>query len=139
MIPPDQRQNAILQEFVSTKAVGKILGIDADDRSVDLVRKMIEEEENQGLGSAVKKRYLSKLIKERRPQIMLVQETKVEIFEKAVIQRFWGNAEVEYAESRAVGASRGILTMSNKEDFKSNNIIVNRNLVLIAGSYFQFD
>ncbi|KAG5539950.1 hypothetical protein RHGRI_020247 [Rhododendron griersonianum] len=52
----------------------------------------------RGLGSSTKKRFVSKLIKDRYPDILFLQETKIERFEMSVVHRMWGTADVEYAE-----------------------------------------
>lgn len=57
----------------------------------------------RGLGSTVKKRFLSMLIKERSPGIFLVQETKLESVEVLDIQKLWGKANVDFVVSGAVG------------------------------------
>lgn len=72
----------------------------------------------RGLGSSVKKRFISKLIKERAPEVLLIQETKVDKFEIDSIRRMWGKVEVDFAEVGAEGASGGLLTMWNKEALK---------------------
>ena len=40
----------------------------------------------RGLGSNVKKRFLAKLIKKRKPDMMFVQETKLEAVESFAVQ-----------------------------------------------------
>lgn len=57
----------------------------------------------RGLGSSVTKRFVSKLIKDRSPDVLLLQETKIERFELSVMQRMWGSSDVEDVESGAVG------------------------------------
>ncbi|KAI8563375.1 hypothetical protein RHMOL_Rhmol03G0107200 [Rhododendron molle] len=46
------------------------------------------------MGSSVKKRFLTKLIKERNPDVIMIQETKIEKFEVVAVQRLWGNTRV---------------------------------------------
>lgn len=93
----------------------------------------------RGMGNTVKKRFLCKLIKERGPDIVMVQESKIERFEKSVIQRLWGNADVEFAESGSDGSSGGILTMWKANVFKSTSRIVHSNFILLTGTFQGFE
>lgn len=56
----------------------------------------------RGLGSNfLNKRFLNKLIKDRGPDVMLIQETKSEKFEVSVVRRLWGIGDPSFAESEA--------------------------------------
>ncbi|KAG5556812.1 hypothetical protein RHGRI_007162 [Rhododendron griersonianum] len=56
----------------------------------------------RGLGSSVKNRIVTKLIKDKSPDVLLLQETKIVRFKMSVAQRMWGSFVVEYAESGAM-------------------------------------
>ncbi|KAG5517392.1 hypothetical protein RHGRI_037964 [Rhododendron griersonianum] len=58
-----------------------------------------------GLRSSVTKRFLTNLIKERNPEVMMVQETKIERLEIEFVQRIRGNSEVEFVVSGTVRSS----------------------------------
>lgn len=92
----------------------------------------------RGLGSSIKKRFLSKLTKKKRPDLLFVQETKMESVEKIVVQRMWGNPNLEFASSSAVGASGGLLIIWNKDNFKMENVIVQRHFIALQGVFFGF-
>lgn len=87
----------------------------------------------RGLGRHVKKRFLFKLIKKRKPEIVLVQETKLGNIERVMVQRIWGNGNFEFASSNSVGGSGGLLTIWNNEFFRAQNIIVHRSFILVEG------
>lgn len=93
----------------------------------------------RGMGSSVKKRFLAKLIKERRPDMCMIQETKLERVDKGMVQRVWGDFDVDFADSGAVGASGGILIMWNKDVFKPQSVTSQRNLILITGMFLGFE
>lgn len=71
----------------------------------------------RGLGHRVKKRFLIKIIKDRRLDIMFIQESKLEQVELSDYQIFWGNLEVAGVFSKFEGASSGLITMWNFENF----------------------
>lgn len=78
----------------------------------------------RGLGSTVKKRFLVKLIKEGKPDMVSIQETKLESVERIAIQKLWGGTNMEFECSNSVGASGGLLIIWNKDFFKATNVII---------------
>lgn len=68
----------------------------------------------RGLGSSIKKRFLFKLLKKQKPDIILVQETKLDKVERIVIQRMWRSSDFGFACSDAVGASGGFCVFGMK-------------------------
>lgn len=87
----------------------------------------------RGLGSYVKKKFLSKLIKKRKPDMVFVQETKLESTERFVVQKMWGGPKMEFVSSNSVGASGGLITIWNTDFFKVTNIITHRSFVYLEG------
>lgn len=71
--------------------------------------------------------------------MVLIQETKTEIFESKDVQKLWGNLDIEFAESGAQGASGGILTTWKSEAFKPRTITVHRNFIVIIGFLWNFE
>lgn len=63
----------------------------------------------RGMGSFVKKRILSKLVKRRKPDMVLLQETKLELVDRAIAQRIWGGLNLDFVFSGSVGASGGFI------------------------------
>ncbi|KAH7862633.1 hypothetical protein Vadar_007453 [Vaccinium darrowii] len=57
----------------------------------------------RGLGSSVKKRFVSKSVRDRNPEVLMIQEMKVESLEEGIIKKMWGNPDVEFAESGLEG------------------------------------
>lgn len=92
----------------------------------------------RGLGSFSKKRFLSKLIKKKRPDMVFIQETKLESVDRLAIQRIWGVSNVDYACSNSEGASGGLLTIWNSSFFKPVNVTVNRSFILLQGTIDNF-
>lgn len=85
------------------------------------------------MGSSTKKRFLAKLIKDRNPDVIMIQESKIEKIEASAIHRFWGNSNVEFAEARAVGTSGGLITMWNKDSFQLYSVLASRHFIIATG------
>lgn len=57
------------------------------------------------MGSSIKKRFLFKLIRKRKPDMVCLQETKLESVDRLAIQKIWGGNNIDFACSSSVGAS----------------------------------
>lgn len=86
----------------------------------------------------VKKRFLSKIIKKRKPDIMFVQETKLESVDRSGIQKIWGASNMNFACSNSMGASGGLLIIWNDSFFKASSVSVHRSFILIQGHINDF-
>lgn len=71
----------------------------------------------RGLGSNLKKRFVNELIKSRKPDIMFVQETKIEIMHTDWVERMWDNNNMDFMFVEAESASGGLVTMWNRDCF----------------------
>ncbi|KAH7839407.1 hypothetical protein Vadar_003744 [Vaccinium darrowii] len=91
----------------------------------------------RGLGSRVKKRFLIKIIKDRRPDITFIQESKLEQVELSDYQRFWGNLGVAGVFSKSDGASGGLISMWNTDIFRLEQSIIHKHFILIKGYLFN--
>lgn len=94
----------------------------------------------RGLGSSVKKRFVLKLIKKRKPDMVLIQETKLETIDVCLVQNLWGSGDFGFACSSASGASGGLLAiwnkvipLWNKVFFNPVNIICHRSFIFLQG------
>ncbi|KAH7843740.1 hypothetical protein Vadar_020239 [Vaccinium darrowii] len=88
------KKPSIHKETEATLNTGKMLGANMK----------IQSWNTRGLRSRVKKRFLIKIIKDRRPDIMFIQESKLEQVELSDYQRFWGNFGVAGVFSKSEGA-----------------------------------
>lgn len=66
--------------------------------------------------------------------MILIQESKLEAVDRITLLRLWGNGEMEFACSNAIGASGGLITIWNKSFFRAENIVVHRHFILVQGS-----
>ncbi|KAH7861840.1 hypothetical protein Vadar_031605 [Vaccinium darrowii] len=87
----------------------------------------------RGLSSAVKKRFVNSLLKERKPDILLIQETKVEQMEDFHVKKLWYDTELEYAVVNANGLSGGIITIWSLNAWVAEEVISTKNFLLIRG------
>ena len=65
----------------------------------------------RGLGGAVKKREVSHLVREKKPFILCIQETKLQVFDAFDCRSIWGVDKVDFSYQRSAGASGGLVTL----------------------------
>ncbi|KAG5525591.1 hypothetical protein RHGRI_032032 [Rhododendron griersonianum] len=118
------KQLSRFESFKEAEATSKKLGVIHHESDEELVNRMvqfkIEEQKNKyqlsskkklkrssvggnlKLGSSdVKKRNVRKLVLDKKPEVLLIQESKLEAVDSFLVQRLWYDAEFEVA---AVGA-----------------------------------
>jgi len=65
----------------------------------------------RGLGGAVKKREVSHLVREKKPFILCIQETKLQVLDAFDCRSIWGDDKVDFSYQRSAGASGGLVTL----------------------------
>jgi len=65
----------------------------------------------RGLGGAVKKREAGHLVREKKPFILCIQETKLPVFNAFDCLSIWGDDKVDFSYQRSTGASGGLVTL----------------------------
>lgn len=65
----------------------------------------------RGLGAAEKKREVRRLVLERKPMVLCIQESKLEVVSEALCRSLWGSGPMAFSFKRSVGASGGIITV----------------------------
>lgn len=88
----------------------------------------------RGLGSRLKKRFASKIIRSKKPDIILFQESKLEKLERGTAIRIWGDAEMDYVIAESEGASGGLITMWNKKSFRAQHLLARKNFIIVKGT-----
>ncbi|PNY13834.1 cysteine-rich receptor-like protein kinase [Trifolium pratense] len=67
----------------------------------------------RGLGSCVKRREILNIVKEKKPDIMCIQESKMECMDEGLGKVLLGSSEVGFSFKPSAGASGGIITLWN--------------------------
>ncbi|KAL4179671.1 hypothetical protein AMTRI_Chr13g88440 [Amborella trichopoda] len=65
----------------------------------------------RGLGSARRRRVLRRLIRRCRPNIVVLQETKLSNFDLSVFRSFWGHHPIDFGSVAFCDLSGGLLTI----------------------------
>ncbi|XP_058775213.1 uncharacterized protein LOC131649469 [Vicia villosa] len=69
----------------------------------------------RGGGSSVKRKRINKIIKEGRAEVFLIQESKLEKVDQAIISSLWSFEKVGWSFTKSEGRSGGIITLWKEE------------------------
>ncbi|XP_058211519.1 uncharacterized protein LOC131323689 [Rhododendron vialii] len=86
------------------------------------------------MSSDFKKRCLRKLVADKKPEFLLLQESKLEVVDRFIMQRIWFDADFEFAVVQAEGASGGAITIWKNNVFKFEEVISRKKFILIRGN-----
>ncbi|GLT87102.1 hypothetical protein SLE2022_052020 [Rubroshorea leprosula] len=71
----------------------------------------------RGLGNMVKRRELDRLVRVEKPNLLFLQETKLEGVEEGLCKKLWYSDDFDWNMKSSVGASRGLICMWDKSLF----------------------
>ncbi|GMI79093.1 hypothetical protein HRI_001578600 [Hibiscus trionum] len=87
----------------------------------------------RGCSRKQKRRALKNLIKKHRPDIMFIQETKVEALSVFEVKRLWYNTVSDYVLSPTLGSVGGLLSIWNSDFIQVSEKFVSRRYIAIIG------
>lgn len=88
----------------------------------------------RGLGKKEKRGKIKKNLRDKKVDILLLQETKQKSVDKTLLNSLWGHCEYEYLEVNSDGAAGGLLIIWSNIVFKLAEACSNRNFLLIKGT-----
>ncbi|GLT98630.1 hypothetical protein SLE2022_161270 [Rubroshorea leprosula] len=71
----------------------------------------------KGLGNMVKRRELGRLVRVEKPNLLFLQETKLEGVEECLCKKLWYSDDFDWNMKSSVGASGGLICMWDKSFF----------------------
>jgi len=96
----------------------------------------------RGLGGGEKRVEVRRLVSEKRPMVLCIQETKLELVNDQVIKALWGEGMYNFSYQPSVGASGGMVTVwdtSRVEVWTSsrfNHVLAIKGKVILTGEVF---
>jgi len=91
----------------------------------------------QGLGSVEKRREVRKLVEEKKPLILCLQETKLAVCNDKLNLLMWGDSNHAYSFRPSVGASGGLLTVWDTLEVEVWSSVSQENVLLIHGKFIR--
>ncbi|GMJ10129.1 hypothetical protein HRI_004682100 [Hibiscus trionum] len=89
----------------------------------------------RGLGRLEKARAVRNLIRERKPQFLFLQETKLVVFSKNLIRRMGFGCKYAYANSPAEGSAGGIICVWDPDCFVVSETIISKRYIILMGKF----
>ena len=96
----------------------------------------------RGLGGGDKREEVQRLVLDKHPLVMCLQETKLQVLNDAILQSIWGNNSAGYSYQPSSGASGGLVTVwdaSRVEVWSSmsfKHVLVIKGKVIASGAEF---
>ncbi|GKV26502.1 hypothetical protein SLEP1_g35790 [Rubroshorea leprosula] len=91
--------------------------------------------EDEGFGSLVKRREVSKLVRAERPDFLFLQETKLEMVEGALCKMLWFSDDYDWEMKESNGAFGGLLCIWNWFEFVKQGVISGNGFLRISGEW----
>ena len=91
----------------------------------------------RGLGGADKKREVSHLVREKKPFILCIQETKLPVFDAFVCKSIWGDDNVDFSYQPSVGASGGIATLWDLNEVEVWSTVSLDHVLAVTGRFLM--
>ncbi|GMI97353.1 hypothetical protein HRI_003404600 [Hibiscus trionum] len=89
----------------------------------------------RGLGRLEKARAICNLIKERKPQILFLQETKIGNFSRSLLRRMGCDRNFEFLCAPAEGSAGGLLSVWDPNYFEKSEAIISKRFILLLGKF----
>ncbi|GKU94423.1 hypothetical protein SLEP1_g7921 [Rubroshorea leprosula] len=113
-----------MQEVKKMMCTGKRLGMQFEGTEEEVESRLLELEERDesrrqqgGLGNMVKKRELGRLVQVEKPNLLFLQETKLEGVEEGLCKKLWYSNDFDWIMKSSIGASGGLICMWDKSLF----------------------
>ncbi|WJX40941.1 hypothetical protein P8452_28364 [Trifolium repens] len=91
----------------------------------------------RGLGGKAKKSDIRKIILQNSPDLVCIQETKVEKLDRRICTSLWGSNEFDFVFKEADGRSGGLLTIWGLESFKLTSSVCLNHAQITTGIWLK--
>ncbi|GFS42115.1 hypothetical protein Acr_00g0078180 [Actinidia rufa] len=132
------RNRLILDEAQAAWAIGKILGMEYKGDEDEVVSKMVQMEEqdmeiagDMGLGKKEKRRRVKKIIRERKVDFVLLQESKMENVNRGMVRQLWKDDNFDFVEVGADGSAGVCYAIGTWRIFSLEEACCNRRFILV--------
>lgn len=88
----------------------------------------------RGLGGPEKRRRIKDWVRDKRVDILLVQETKRSSLDERMVRSIWPWDLMEFMLVDAEGSAGGLLSVWNPEAFSLEDCCCTKNLILLSGT-----
>ncbi|KAE8684567.1 Protein KINKY POLLEN [Hibiscus syriacus] len=88
----------------------------------------------RGLGRRVKARAVRRVVEERKPLVLFIQESKMEVVNQSVVRKMGGNLLTAAAVSAAEGSAGGLITLWNEKECQVQEEIIHRRFIAVKGT-----
>ena len=91
----------------------------------------------RGLGSFEKRKEVGNLVREKKPFILCLHETKLSVFDNTVCKFIWGDVKADFSFQPSVGASGGLITIWDVTEVKVWATMSFDHVLVILGCFLK--
>ncbi|GJX06282.1 putative ribonuclease H protein [Tanacetum coccineum] len=123
------------------KEIGELIGIswakaeNIKERDGEILGREDDKVDHQGLGESEKKGWIKSIIREERPDIIGLQETKCGMIDDSLIEELWGGRGFGFTQLAANGNSGGILLIWDTNSFTYKDGMGDERFVAVKGEW----
>ncbi|KAK2657094.1 hypothetical protein Ddye_010146 [Dipteronia dyeriana] len=92
-----------------------------------------KEDEERGLGRLEKRREVRRLVYNTKPNLLFIQESKLNYFDSKVIKSLGGALLTKGIRVEAKGSAGGVITLWNEDVFEVKSCISNDRYIIVSG------
>lgn len=87
----------------------------------------------RGLGGLVKKKEIQKVVREQKPDLLCVQETKIGVVDRLICAQLWDCDDFQWVFKSANGSTGGLLMAWNPSSFVMSDFFEGDYLLGVEG------
>jgi len=91
----------------------------------------------RGLGSTVKRKEVCNLVREKKPFLLRLQETKLSKFDATVCKSLWGDVNADFSFQPSAGASGGIFTSWDTQEVEVWSSFSFDHVLAVSGRFLK--
>ena len=92
---------------------------------------------SRGLGRGIKWTAIRRIIMKQKVDLVCIQETKKDSFDKLICQSMWGDSSVSWDFVPSIQASGGLLCMWSNSDFQVERRVKGRHFLMLVGKWVK--
>ncbi|XP_057432197.1 uncharacterized protein LOC130724947 [Lotus japonicus] len=93
----------------------------------------------RGLGRSLKRKVVKQAVSKLRPEVLLIQESKLNSDREREIQEWSGSLDMEFETVFAIGAAGGLLTLWKRNSFVVTGVVKRQRFIILQVHSSQID
>ncbi|KAE8655648.1 hypothetical protein F3Y22_tig00117021pilonHSYRG00103 [Hibiscus syriacus] len=128
-----EKENEGVAEALECWNVSKLLGVKFKGGEEAFMAKMVPLV-NESLGRRVKARAIRRFVDDKKPTILFLQESKLEVVSHVLVRKMGGKLLTGSAVAPSIGSAGGLITLWNQKEFVMEDVVLYSRFVALKGT-----